>query len=124
VHHPGPRLKVDGIRFLPRPVRPGGIPIWAATERVSGRAVRRAAGLDGVFPIGLAPADVVTLRTTVAGLRPDGAGDFDVVVVDDRPGVSPAEWRAAGATWLLAPLAWDAPVAQSRAVIEAGPPPG
>jgi alkanesulfonate monooxygenase SsuD/methylene tetrahydromethanopterin reductase-like flavin-dependent oxidoreductase (luciferase family) len=122
VHHPGPRLKVDGIRFLPRPVRPGGIPIWAATERVSGRAVRRAAGLDGVFPIGLAPAEVVALQSTVAGLRPEGAGDIDVVVVDDRPGVSPAQWRAAGVTWLLRPLAWDRPEPESRGVIEAGPP--
>jgi alkanesulfonate monooxygenase SsuD/methylene tetrahydromethanopterin reductase-like flavin-dependent oxidoreductase (luciferase family) len=122
VHHAGPRLKVEGIRFLPRPVRPGGIPIWAATERMSGRAVRRAAGLDGVFPIGLAPAEVVALRATVAGLRPDGAGDFDVVVVDDRQGVSPGEWQKAGATWLLQPVAWDRPASESRTVIDAGPP--
>jgi alkanesulfonate monooxygenase SsuD/methylene tetrahydromethanopterin reductase-like flavin-dependent oxidoreductase (luciferase family) len=122
VHHRGPRLPVDGISFLPRPVRPGGIPVWAATERVSGRAVRRAAGLGGIFPIGLTPAELVDLRATVTALRPTGTGPFDIVVVNDRPEVSPAQWRDAGATWLLQPLAWDRPMADSAAVAAGGPP--
>jgi hypothetical protein len=57
------------VTFLPVPVQPR-LPIWGATERISGRPVRRAVALAGVFPIGLEPSDLPALLDNVAQHRP------------------------------------------------------
>jgi alkanesulfonate monooxygenase SsuD/methylene tetrahydromethanopterin reductase-like flavin-dependent oxidoreductase (luciferase family) len=119
VTHHGAHYDVDGIRFLPTPVRPTGIPIWAATEASSGRPVRRAAGLDGVFPIGLEPEEIPALLASVrAAGRPADAA-FDVVVT----GGQPERWEGSGATWWLRLLPYDEPIDASRAIVGAGPRP-
>jgi alkanesulfonate monooxygenase SsuD/methylene tetrahydromethanopterin reductase-like flavin-dependent oxidoreductase (luciferase family) len=118
VDHHGEHYDIDGIRFLPTPVRPGGIPVWAATESTSGRPVRRAAGLDGVFPIGMAPEDIPVLLASVrdAGRPPELP--FDVVVSDTT---GPAPWEGSGATWWLRLLPYDQPIDVARAIVGAGP---
>lgn len=128
VHHAGEHYTVDGVRFLPRPVQER-VPVWAATESVRGRPVRRAAGLDGVFPIGIAPADVAGLvdalaaagRPAAGRAGPDGppGAAFDVVVADTDDGVG--RWDGTAVTWWLRQLAWDQPLDAALAVVDAGP---
>jgi alkanesulfonate monooxygenase SsuD/methylene tetrahydromethanopterin reductase-like flavin-dependent oxidoreductase (luciferase family) len=119
VDHHGQHYRVDHITFLPRPVRPGGIPIWAATERVKGRPVRRAAGLDGVFPFGLPPAALPELIDNVAAQRPAGIDGYEFVAAgtDDW-----SAWQSHGATWWLHVLPWNQPFEISQKIVAAGPP--
>jgi alkanesulfonate monooxygenase SsuD/methylene tetrahydromethanopterin reductase-like flavin-dependent oxidoreductase (luciferase family) len=123
VRHAGTHYRVDDVTFLPVPVQPR-VPIWGATERLSGRPVRRAAGLDGVFPIGLQPSDLPVLLDNVAQHRPEGLDGYDVVITgtDDSVTNNSAAWRDAGATWWLHELSWRRPLSESVAIIEAGPP--
>ncbi len=118
VTHIGVHYQIDGVAFLPRPVQPH-VPIWAATERARGRPVRRAASVDGIFPIGVGPDEIDALTAAIARHRSESARDFDLVVTgtDDWDA-----WRAAGATWWLRDLPWRESLAHSRAIIEAGPP--
>ena len=108
------------MTFLPVPVQ-DRVPIWGATERLSGRPVRRAAALDGVFPIRLKPSDLPGLLENVARHRPGGLDGYDVVITGTDPGDC-AAWREAGATWWLHELQWRRPLRESVAIIEAGPP--
>jgi alkanesulfonate monooxygenase SsuD/methylene tetrahydromethanopterin reductase-like flavin-dependent oxidoreductase (luciferase family) len=118
VHFAGEHYRVDGIRFLPTPVRAGGIPIWAATESVRGRPVRRAAAVDGVFPFGLSPGDLPALVDAVGRDRVRG-GTYQVVVASK--GADAPSWEAAGATWWLRVLDWEGTFEQARALVTAGP---
>jgi len=52
---------------------------------------------------------------------PAGRDGYDVVITGSDPGDC-ASWRKAGATWWLHELSWRAPLRESVAVIEAGPP--
>ncbi|HEY1643862.1 MAG TPA: LLM class flavin-dependent oxidoreductase [Streptosporangiaceae bacterium] len=120
VRHHGTHYQIDDVTFLPAPVQ-SPLPVWGATERLDGRPVRRAAGLDGVFPIRLQPADLPALLASVARHRPGGMAGYDVVIADTgdhRP------WQDAGATWWLHELSWRSPISESIAIIEAGPPAG
>ncbi len=118
--HRGRHYRVDGMRFLPTPVRAAGIPLWAATESLRGRAVRRAAGLDGIMPIGIEPADVRVLLDEVHRSMPrrDEGRPFDVVVAGTE---GAAAWTGSGATWWLRVLPWDEPAAVSAEIIDRGP---
>ena len=122
VRHDGAHYQVDDVTFLPVPVQ-SPLPIWGATERLSGRPVRRAAGLDGVFPIGLEPPDLPALLDNVARHRPGGLDGYDIVVTGTGTGNSQA-WREAGVTWWLHELDWRRPLGESVAIAEAGPPAG
>lgn len=114
----GSHYRVDGVRFLPTPLQPGGIPIWAATEAVRGRPVRRAATLDGVFPIGISPAQLPAVIDQVGPERVAG-GRFDVVTVSGES--DGAAWEAAGATWWLRQLPWEATVDEALSLVKEGP---
>jgi alkanesulfonate monooxygenase SsuD/methylene tetrahydromethanopterin reductase-like flavin-dependent oxidoreductase (luciferase family) len=118
VHHEGEHYQVDGIRFLPRPVRDGRLPIWAATEAATGRAVRRAAGLDGIFPIGITPSDLPRLVDVLEAAGPRRA-DYDIVVAgtDDA-----ATWDGTAATWWLQELPWQEPLEVTMRIVGEGPP--
>ena len=118
VHFRGTHYSIDGLRFLPTPVRPTGIPIWAATESTRGRPVRRAAGLDGIVPIDIAPADVAGLIDDIGRERVE-RGRFDIVCVS--PDEDAERWEAAGATWWLRELDWDRPAADALAVVGRAP---
>lgn len=118
VTHAGEHYRLDGVRFLPPPLQ-SRVPIWAATERLSGRPVRRAAGLDGIFPIGVDPDQAGDLMAEVAGHRGGSSAGFDLVAT----GTDDAErWREAGATWWLHNLPWRQSLESVRAIIAAGPP--
>ncbi|MGH9092710.1 MAG: LLM class flavin-dependent oxidoreductase, partial [Acidimicrobiales bacterium] len=57
VDHHGPCFTADDVRFLPTPVQSPRIPVWAAARGEPLRAgpLRRAARLDGIFPVGAGP---------------------------------------------------------------------
>ncbi|HEX3489465.1 MAG TPA: LLM class flavin-dependent oxidoreductase, partial [Streptosporangiaceae bacterium] len=120
VRHAGAHYRVDDVTILPAPVQ-ARLPVWGATERLSGRPVRRAAGLDGVFPIGLGPADLPELLDNVARHRREGLDGYDIVVTGTD---SSQAWREAGATWWLHELDWRRPLSEAIATVEAGPPAG
>jgi alkanesulfonate monooxygenase SsuD/methylene tetrahydromethanopterin reductase-like flavin-dependent oxidoreductase (luciferase family) len=112
----------DGVSLLPRPVQQPRIPVWVASRYPNLAPVKRAARWDGWFPIGLeTPAQLVEQLDVVREHRAIEDG-FDVAV-QGLPGVDPAPWLAAGATWWL--VRFD-PFTVSgrdvRAVIESGPP--
>lgn len=103
VDHRGSRFTVRSRPFLPRPVRPEGIPVWIGARWPPSPALRRAARWDGVFPIDLKPDDVPALMTELAALRPDPGRPFDVVV-RAQADEDHAPWRRSPATWLLTDL--------------------
>lgn len=127
VHHRG-HWTLDGPRFLPRPLGP--LPIWGACESLRGRPVRRAARLDGVFPIGIIPEEVPELLAAVAeaagGEIPAGyqvvtsvgAGSPHRLDGLDRP----EAWEGSGLTWWLHVIDWDRPLDAALATLAAGPP--
>jgi alkanesulfonate monooxygenase SsuD/methylene tetrahydromethanopterin reductase-like flavin-dependent oxidoreductase (luciferase family) len=124
VRHAGEYYRVDDVRFLPRPVH-GRIPIWAATEAVRGRPVRRAAGLDGIFPIGIEPTEMATLVGSLAAAGRDVTDPdrpYDIVVTDTTDVA--ARWKDTAVTWWLRQLAWDRPPTDALATVAAGPPAG
>jgi alkanesulfonate monooxygenase SsuD/methylene tetrahydromethanopterin reductase-like flavin-dependent oxidoreductase (luciferase family) len=121
VTHRGAHYRLDSVAFLPTPVQQPAVPIWGATEHTSGRPVRRAAALDGVFPFGLTPAELPSLLSNLSRLRPGGLSGYDVVAAgtDDW-----RQWRDAGATWWLRVLPWAAPIEESISIVESGRPAG
>jgi alkanesulfonate monooxygenase SsuD/methylene tetrahydromethanopterin reductase-like flavin-dependent oxidoreductase (luciferase family) len=101
VHHRGAHYTVDGMRFLPRPVQRPGIPVWVAGLPGKLNPLRRAARHDGYFPIDLThPDQLAESVATLAGLRGDAPGPYDVAVALP-PGTDPAGYAAAGATWWM-----------------------
>src|SRR3954453_7191025 len=107
--------------FEHRPVQRPRIPIWAAAKWPNRRPVRRAARLDGLFPVELpGPEALAELAAEVAELRGPAAGPYDLVVGDD-PGADPGPWAQAGATWVLTGFGSQPRLAAVREAIEAGP---
>jgi alkanesulfonate monooxygenase SsuD/methylene tetrahydromethanopterin reductase-like flavin-dependent oxidoreductase (luciferase family) len=107
--------------FEPRPVQQPRIPIWAAAKWPNRRPLRRAARLDGLFPVELpGPEALAELAGEIAELREPDAGPFDLVVTN-KPGTDPAPWAAAGATWCLTGFGPQPQLAAVRAAITAGP---
>jgi alkanesulfonate monooxygenase SsuD/methylene tetrahydromethanopterin reductase-like flavin-dependent oxidoreductase (luciferase family) len=121
VHHRGAHYTVDGVTFLPRPVQRPGVPVWAAGFPGKVRPMRRAAALDGFFPVNLSsPGEFADAVGQVEALR-TGDGPFDYVC-EVSPGEDVAPYASAGATWCL--TAFD-PAALSvdhvRGVLRDGP---
>ena len=131
--HSSDRLEFDAIHQMPKPVQPGGVPIWVSGT-VNPRAMRRLARFgSGWIPwgpdaVGL-PAGIERMRNAVGTLGRD-PHDIEVVanlpvVVDDGGAVDRdatmarvPDLVAAGATDFRAVfrLAPDAPDAQERIV--------
>jgi alkanesulfonate monooxygenase SsuD/methylene tetrahydromethanopterin reductase-like flavin-dependent oxidoreductase (luciferase family) len=124
------RLLDDGLaklagywagEFEPAPLQRPRIPIWVASRWPNRRPLRRAARWDGLFPIELPEPDALgELAADLAPLRDDPGAPFDLVVEVD-PGVDPAPWEAAGATWVLTSFDQSPLERKVRAAIEAGP---
>jgi alkanesulfonate monooxygenase SsuD/methylene tetrahydromethanopterin reductase-like flavin-dependent oxidoreductase (luciferase family) len=109
--------------FEPRPVQRPRIPIWAAARWPYRRPVRRAARLDGLFPIDLPEPEALTeLAGEIAQQRAEESisGPFDLAVTN-APDTDPAPWAAAGATWCLDGFGSEPKLANVRAAIAAGP---
>ena len=110
----------DG-EFEPRPLQRPRIPLWVAARWPNKRPMRRAARWDGLFPIDQQePEQLEEMVAYVTEQRPDGAGEFEIVV-ENSPGTDPAPWEAAGATWCLTSFSATPTEAEVRAAIEAGP---
>lgn len=100
VHHRGEHYLVDGVRFLPRPVR-GTVPVWVAGFPGKAAPRRRAARHDGFFPVNLAGPDQLAEEVAaVTALRADAGAPYDVVAAVE-PGTDPGPYEAAGATWCV-----------------------
>jgi alkanesulfonate monooxygenase SsuD/methylene tetrahydromethanopterin reductase-like flavin-dependent oxidoreductase (luciferase family) len=114
-----------GARLLPTPVQRPRIPIWLASRYPNAQPVRRAARWDGLFPVALEqPTDLTELLDIASQADADVGGSFDVAV-QGLPGVDPAPWVDAGATWWLVRFEpWSPTYDEVRRVIEAGPPRG
>jgi alkanesulfonate monooxygenase SsuD/methylene tetrahydromethanopterin reductase-like flavin-dependent oxidoreductase (luciferase family) len=109
--------------FTPVPVQRPRIPVWAAARWPARKPVRRAAKLDGLFPIDLpGPDALATLGAEIATQRDeDGLTDpYDLVITNDHD-YDPAPWEAAGATWTLRGFGKTPRLDEVRAVIAAGP---
>jgi alkanesulfonate monooxygenase SsuD/methylene tetrahydromethanopterin reductase-like flavin-dependent oxidoreductase (luciferase family) len=120
VHHHGEHYIVDGITFLPRPV--GHIPVWAAGFPGNTKPMRRAARLDGFFPVNLeSPDQLAHAVGMVTELREDPAAPYDFAIALPA-GADLAPYEKAGATWWLAEFDWDAvSVDRVRGVLRDGP---
>lgn len=109
--------------FMPRPVQQPRIPIWAAARWPARKPVRRAARLDGLFPIDLpGPEALAELAGEIAEQRAQEgiSGPFDLAI-EHAPGTDPAPWVAAGATWCLNGFSAQPKLADIRATISNGP---
>lgn len=98
VDHDGRHYRVDGLRFLPRPVQRPRIPVWVAAQAVKDAPLRRAARFDGLC----AEADPERLAEMLAVVREyrGGLEGFETAVCGG-PGEDPGPYRRAGATWWL-----------------------
>lgn len=130
VDHHGAHYEVRARPFRPFSVQRPRIPIWLGARWPGRRPIARAAGWDGVFPIGIAAAEVAELRARVAEARPPGRGRCELIAAT-TPDVDLGPWRDSGLDWLLTDLGprrldGDGPyVTRSlidvRAAIDAGP---
>jgi alkanesulfonate monooxygenase SsuD/methylene tetrahydromethanopterin reductase-like flavin-dependent oxidoreductase (luciferase family) len=99
VHHHGAHYTVDGVTFLPRPAQRPGVPVWVGGFPGRRRPMQRAARHDGYVPANLEhPDQLAEAAATIAARRPPGPFD---IAVELAPGVDPAPYAAAGATWWL-----------------------
>jgi alkanesulfonate monooxygenase SsuD/methylene tetrahydromethanopterin reductase-like flavin-dependent oxidoreductase (luciferase family) len=125
VRHRGDHYTVDDLRFLPRPAQPDGIPVWAAGFPGRRAPLRRAARLDGFFPVNLDhPDQLAEAVAMITELRAAaGATDrpYDVAIALPA-GTDPAPYQRAGATWWLAEFPCEAiSVDAVRGVLREGP---
>lgn len=123
VAHDGPHARAADVVFAPTPVQGPGPPVWAAGRWPNRAPLRRAAGLDGYFPIDLdGPGDLADVVVAARDLR----GDLDGwdLVAQGMPDDDPRPWVAAGATWWLTTFRpWGVTADEVAATIDAGPPP-
>jgi alkanesulfonate monooxygenase SsuD/methylene tetrahydromethanopterin reductase-like flavin-dependent oxidoreductase (luciferase family) len=126
VCHRGEHYTVDAVRFLPRPLQRPRVPVWVAGTPGKPRPMRRAARYDGFFPVSLdSPDQLAEIVARIGALREEaGRGPdepYDVIASLD-PGVDPAPYHQAGATWGLASPGWEGTsVDKVRGVIREGP---
>jgi alkanesulfonate monooxygenase SsuD/methylene tetrahydromethanopterin reductase-like flavin-dependent oxidoreductase (luciferase family) len=122
VAHRGAHYTDNGLTLRPTPAQPAGPPVWVAARYGNRKPLARAALHDGVFPIDLADADqLAEVIADVAALRVGSTSPYDVVV-GLLPGVDPAPYAAAGATWCLASFSpYELTVDTVRGVLRDGP---
>ncbi|WP_280407673.1 LLM class flavin-dependent oxidoreductase [Nocardia brasiliensis] len=122
VRHHGQHYTVDDVSFLPRPVQRPGVPVWAAGFPGKVAPLRRAARLDGFFPVNLEhPDQVAEITDTLTALRAEPATPYDIAVALPA-GTDSAPYAAAGATWWLAEFEPDTvTLDQVRGVLRDGP---
>ena len=120
VHHAGTHFTIDGIPFRPTPVE--RIPVWAAGYPGKIKPMRRAANLDGFFPVNLTkPDELAEAIAPLVTLREGRTGPYDIAVALPADADVPA-FSQAGATWWLAEFDHESPsVADVRAVLRNGP---
>jgi alkanesulfonate monooxygenase SsuD/methylene tetrahydromethanopterin reductase-like flavin-dependent oxidoreductase (luciferase family) len=113
VRHSGRYFRADGVRFLPRPIQSPRIPLWGAARGGSGSApLRRAARLDGFFPVGSTKVQLQRMLEFIVQERGSLEGYDVAVIVPENEGVDGL--AELGVTWLLRALPDD--VARQRAL--------
>ncbi len=114
--HEGDRYTARDVRFRPAPP----VPIWMAGRFGNRAPLRRAAGYDGFFVIGLdGPEDLDQVTAELGEHKP--APGFDVVV-DLLPHQDPGPWLDRGASWVLTRVGpFDLDLGEARGIVEAGP---
>jgi alkanesulfonate monooxygenase SsuD/methylene tetrahydromethanopterin reductase-like flavin-dependent oxidoreductase (luciferase family) len=120
VDYRGRYFTVDHVRFLPRPVQEPRIPVWgAARSGCTPRPLRRAAALDGLFPVDTTPEQLGPMLETVVEERGSLDG-FDVAMLasvdTDLDALS-----AGGVTWAMWSVAMGEAAADVLAFALAGP---
>ncbi|NUT38909.1 MAG: LLM class flavin-dependent oxidoreductase [Thermoactinospora sp.] len=121
VRHHGEHYTVDDVTFLPRPVQRPGVPVWAAGFPGNLRPIRRAAGLDGFFPVNLEhPDQLAEVVATLAELRSGAAGPYEIAVSPPLD-ADPRPYAAAGATWWLSDFDPGVRLDTVRGVVRDGP---
>lgn len=122
VHHHGTHFVADGVAFHPVPIQRPRIPLWGAARGDRGMApVRRAARLDGLFPVGASLEQLRAMAGEVARVRGTLEG-FDIAAVPPE-GATVTELADAGVTWSITATGESASAAAVRRVA-AGPPGG
>jgi alkanesulfonate monooxygenase SsuD/methylene tetrahydromethanopterin reductase-like flavin-dependent oxidoreductase (luciferase family) len=116
VDHDGEHYAARGVTFRPAP----RVPIWLAGRYGNRAPLRRAAGHDGFFVIGLdGPDDLDRVTASLAEHEPRPGFD---VVVDLQPDQDPAPWSGRGASWVLTRIGpYDIDLDRVRAIVDAGP---
>jgi alkanesulfonate monooxygenase SsuD/methylene tetrahydromethanopterin reductase-like flavin-dependent oxidoreductase (luciferase family) len=121
VQHRGEHYIVDDIAFLPRPVQRPGVPVWAAGFPGNAKPIRRAARLDGFFPVNLQHPDELTEAVaTLTELRNGEMDSYDIAV-SLAPGIDPKPYADAGATWWMPEIDPGTPINTVRGVLRDGP---
>jgi Luciferase-like monooxygenase len=101
VRHRGPHYLIDDLTFRPTPVQQPRMPIWAAGNAGLRRPLHRAARAGRYSPVEVRhPDQLAEIGETIRSLRPDPTTPFDIAM-PLPPGVDPAAYVAAGATWCL-----------------------
>jgi alkanesulfonate monooxygenase SsuD/methylene tetrahydromethanopterin reductase-like flavin-dependent oxidoreductase (luciferase family) len=125
VDHAGTYYRASGVSFLPVPVQQPRIPVWAAargnTRRIA--PLRRAARLDGLFPVDADAEDLDWAVRTVCELRGSMEG-YDIAA-ELRPGKSVddlATLGRIGVTWAMWSFGVQATLEDVSRVIAEGPP--
>ncbi|MFF4615942.1 LLM class flavin-dependent oxidoreductase [Nonomuraea jabiensis] len=121
VRHRGEHYTVDDITFLPRPVQRPGVPVWAAGFPGNVKPIRRAARLDGFFPVNLEhPDQLAEVVAALTGLRQGEMASYDIAV--SLPfDADPLPYAAAGATWWLTEFDPGVRLDTVRGVLRDGP---
>ncbi|MGW1990401.1 LLM class flavin-dependent oxidoreductase [Embleya sp. NPDC001921] len=121
VRHRGEHYTVDDMAFLPRPVQRPGVPVWAAAFPGSPKPIRRAARLDGFFPVNLEhPDQLAEAVGTLTELRHGEMASYDIAIALP-PGVDPEPYARAGATWWFPELDPGVRLDTVRGVVRDGP---
>ncbi|HLH46670.1 MAG TPA: LLM class flavin-dependent oxidoreductase [Acidimicrobiales bacterium] len=120
VDHRGPHYRAEGVAFRPLPQQQPRIPVWcAARGEGAPRALRRAARLDGLFPVDTTPAQAGRMLERVAAIR--GSLDGYDLALEAGPDTDPDDLVRAGATWALTPVATGVSRREALAVVDRGP---
>jgi alkanesulfonate monooxygenase SsuD/methylene tetrahydromethanopterin reductase-like flavin-dependent oxidoreductase (luciferase family) len=124
VRHRGPNFVADGVRFLPVPVQRPRIPVWGAArgERPRPGPLRRAARLDGLFPVHATIDQFRRIVEEVCAIRGSLDG-FDVAaeVAPDAEEGAVDGFAEAGATWIMHSLPLHTTAGDLANVVERGP---
>ena len=120
VDHHGDHFTAEHVTFLPRPFQQPRIPLWGAARGGGAhRPARRAARLDGLFPVATTVDQLMPMLDVVAAER-GSLDDYDVVMEVDAD-ADLDRYEAAGVTWIMRPIDDSRPAADVIAAAAQGP---
>lgn len=133
VHFEGRHYKVNGVKFLPKPIQSPRIPVWVAGGWPNRKPFRRAARWDGIYVMtkktngeDATPEDIREMIDYIHVYRCEDAGTFEVAFAGKTPTdpQTSAEvvrpYAEAGVTWWLEGI-WDS-LDKTTKRIRSGPP--